>query len=66
MAEVGETWAPWHIVTEHHGREGSIPTLYSGGPDLNAGPDTGYPDLSFNGFLQSLQANAGLVLKIRL
>jgi hypothetical protein len=33
-------------------------------PDLNLGPETGYPDLGFRDIPQSLQATVGQYLKI--
>jgi hypothetical protein len=34
---------------------------YSGGPDSNFGPETGYPDWGFLGFPQFLQENDEIV-----
>jgi hypothetical protein len=49
------------ILTKHRGQVVNTPASFSGGPGLQLGPETGYPDWGFIGFPQSLQANARIV-----
>jgi hypothetical protein len=44
-------------VTKRRGSVVNTPVSYSGGPGLNLGPNTGYPEI-FRGSTQSFQSNA--------